>query len=175
MFKNILVATDGSNHAKRAVKLAAEMARVNHARLTILNVQPLSLTLDDLRLMPKAKRFPRKVMADINRVRDALQRSADADMTPLSYIPAPRSAIEVLGKRTLQEAVKIAKRQKAAKITSVMEIGDPAQQILERAKKSRADLIVIGTRGLSRVGELILGSVSHKVLHMARCPCLTVK
>lgn len=175
MFKNILIGTDGSNHAKRATKLAADLASVYGARLTIVNVQPASLSLEDLASMRQAKRLPREVTADINRLRDALRRSAEAEMASLAYVPAPRSAIEAVGKRIVEEAVEIAKVQKATKITSVTLEGDPATKILEQAKKSKADLIVVGTRGLSRVGELILGSVSHKVVHMAKCPCLTVK
>ncbi len=37
------------------------------------------------------------------------------------------------------------------------------------------DLIVIGTRGLSDLGGIVFGSVSHKVLQLATCPCLVVK
>lgn len=175
MFKNILVATDGSSHAKRAVKIAADLAKTNGARLTIVNVQPLSLTLADLESIPQAARLPRNVKAEIRRLQDALMRAPEADMTSLSYVPAPRSALQVLGQRIVEEAVKIAKQMKVAKITIAVENGDPAEQILARAKKSRSDLIVVGTRGLNRVSEMILGSVSHKVIHLAKCPCLTVK
>jgi nucleotide-binding universal stress UspA family protein len=175
MFKNILVATDGSNHAKRAVKVAAEVARVNGARLTIFNVQPLSLTLDDLQAVPQAKRLPKNVTAEIRRLQRTLLMSAEAEMPALSYVPAPRSALEVIGKRVVEAAVKIAKQTRVAKIMPVVEIGDPAERILARAKKSKSDLIVVGSRGLNRVSELILGSVSHEVIHRAKCPCLTVK
>ena len=47
--------------------------------------------------------------------------------------------------------------------------------ILDQAAKHKTDLIVMGTRGLTDFGALVLGSVSHKVIHLATCPCMTVK
>ena len=175
MFKNILLATDGSDHAKRAAEIAADIAATYGAVLTILNVQPVSLTLADVNKMPQAKRFSKNVRDDIKRLRDALRRSMESGDIPLYYVPAPRSAIEAHGKEIVNDAEELAKKKKVAKIERVAVEGGPAEKILEQAKKSKADLIVVGTRGLTRVGEFILGSVSHKVVHMAKCPCLTVK
>lgn len=175
MFKNVLVATDGSKYAKRATEVAADIAKTYGARLIVLNVQPLSLTLEDIEGMRQAKRLPRKVKADIRKLEDALLTSAESTSVPLYYIPAPRSAIEALGEIIVEEAVAIAKKKKVAKIARLAVEGDPAGKILEQARKSKADLIVVGTRGLNRIGEFILGSVSHKVVHAAKCPCLTVK
>lgn len=53
--------------------------------------------------------------------------------------------------------------------------GDPATVICDVAEQEHADLIVMGTRGMSTVSELFLGSVSHKVIQHAKCPVLTVK
>ncbi|WP_322923487.1 universal stress protein [Paenibacillus campi] len=53
--------------------------------------------------------------------------------------------------------------------------GDPATVICDIANEHRIDLIVIGTRGMSTMSELFLGSVSHKVIQHAHCPVLTVK
>ncbi len=53
--------------------------------------------------------------------------------------------------------------------------GDPATVICDTAKEQNIDLIVMGTRGMSTVSELFLGSVSHKVIQHAECPVLTVK
>ena len=47
--------------------------------------------------------------------------------------------------------------------------GDPAIGILDEAVERRADLIVIGTRGLSTAERWLIGSVSTKVLHHAQC------
>jgi nucleotide-binding universal stress UspA family protein len=48
-------------------------------------------------------------------------------------------------------------------------------KILETAEAEGADLIVLGSRGMSRVEEVMIGSVSHKIIHMAKCPVLLVR
>lgn len=53
--------------------------------------------------------------------------------------------------------------------------GDPAQEIIEFSRKNSIDMIVIGSRGAGTVETLLLGSVSHKVCHLANCTCVTVK
>jgi nucleotide-binding universal stress UspA family protein len=53
--------------------------------------------------------------------------------------------------------------------------GDPAQVIIEIAKTKRYDLIIMGTRGKSAFQELLIGSVSQKVMHHASCPVMVVR
>jgi nucleotide-binding universal stress UspA family protein len=50
----------------------------------------------------------------------------------------------------------------------------PAAEIADIARATRADVIIAGTRGLSTIGGLILGSVTHRLLHLAPCPVLVV-
>ena len=52
--------------------------------------------------------------------------------------------------------------------------GDPAEAIVEAANDEKCDLIVMGTRGLSNLQGIALGSVSHKVLQTAECMVLIV-
>jgi nucleotide-binding universal stress UspA family protein len=54
-------------------------------------------------------------------------------------------------------------------------VGDPADEILAVAKTFEADLIVVGARSLGTIGRFVLGSVSTKVMHEARCDVLIVK
>jgi nucleotide-binding universal stress UspA family protein len=56
----------------------------------------------------------------------------------------------------------------------VVDVGQPAATILERARLGRSDLIVMGTHGASGFEHLLLGSVTEKVLRRAPCPVLTV-
>jgi nucleotide-binding universal stress UspA family protein len=53
--------------------------------------------------------------------------------------------------------------------------GRISYKILETAERESADLIVLGSRGMSRVEELMIGSVSHKIIHMAKCPVLLAR
>jgi len=67
----------------------------------------------------------------------------------------------------------------ASKSNVPMEItvtqGDPAQVITDLAKAKRYDLIIMGTRGKSAFQELLIGSVSQKVMHHASCPVMVVR
>ena len=56
----------------------------------------------------------------------------------------------------------------------LVDVGQPATRILERANALPADLIVIGTHGASGFEHLVLGSVTEKVLRKANCAVLTV-
>ena len=51
-------------------------------------------------------------------------------------------------------------------------LGGPAHAIVEIAEGANADLIVTGTRGHSAIAGLLLGSVTQRLLHIARCPVL---
>jgi nucleotide-binding universal stress UspA family protein len=53
--------------------------------------------------------------------------------------------------------------------------GDPGYDIVKFAKKTNADIIVIGARGLNPLKEMFLGSVSNYVLHKSKIPVLIVK
>ncbi len=70
-------------------------------------------------------------------------------------------------------------RIEAAKSNTSMQItimqGDPAKVIIELAKAKSYDLIIMGTRGRSSFQELLIGSVSQKVMHHASCPVMVVR
>jgi nucleotide-binding universal stress UspA family protein len=53
--------------------------------------------------------------------------------------------------------------------------GDPAKVIIDIAKAKSYDLIIMGTRGRSSFQELLIGSVSQKVMHHASCPVMVVR
>jgi len=60
-------------------------------------------------------------------------------------------------------------------VTTLVVSGHAAHEILERLREGRHDLLVMGTRGLGRVGSALLGSVSQAVLHEAEVPVLVVR
>lgn len=58
---------------------------------------------------------------------------------------------------------------------TLLKLGDYAQVIIDTADQNNYDLIVMGSRGLSVFKELLLGSVSFKVMHHAKCPVMVVR
>ena len=68
-----------------------------------------------------------------------------------------------------------ARENNVEQIETRMEEGDPVKGILQAAEQAKANLIVMGCRGLSDLKGLLMGSVSHKVSQLAPCTCVTVK
>jgi nucleotide-binding universal stress UspA family protein len=60
-------------------------------------------------------------------------------------------------------------------VTRLVELGVPAQKILEAARAEQADLIVMSTHGRTGLGHLVLGSVAERVVRLAPCPVLTIR
>ena len=58
--------------------------------------------------------------------------------------------------------------------TKHLRIGSPAEVIVSMAEQQKADLIVMGARGVSPIKEWLLGSVSHRIITMAHCAALIV-
>jgi nucleotide-binding universal stress UspA family protein len=53
--------------------------------------------------------------------------------------------------------------------------GEPVQAILDAARDSDCDLILVGTHGRSGIKHLLMGSVAEKIVRKATCPVMTVK
>jgi nucleotide-binding universal stress UspA family protein len=105
----------------------------------------------------------------------------DASVTVLSVVPPDARGSKSGGHVGLRphahEDVARAHETLAARdIASEMRIehGDPGTEILRVAGELDADLIVVGSRGLGRLGRLMLGSVSTEVVSGARCAVLVV-
>ncbi|CAK8583451.1 universal stress protein (plasmid) [Priestia megaterium] len=56
-----------------------------------------------------------------------------------------------------------------------LERGEPGPTIVSYANKNEFDLVVIGSRGLNSLQEMVLGSVSHKVAKRVHCPVMIIK
>jgi nucleotide-binding universal stress UspA family protein len=83
------------------------------------------------------------------------------------------SASEVY-QRIVADLATLAGRQGVRDVVVLVEEGDAAMAILAAAEDQDADLIVLGSRGMGDLKGLLLGSVSHKVTHLANRPCLIV-
>jgi nucleotide-binding universal stress UspA family protein len=78
------------------------------------------------------------------------------------------------GRRVLEQAAAFLPPD-TGPVAKRLEIGSPSDVIPFVAEAERAHLVVLGARGLGAVKELLLGSVSHRVLTHAACPVLVVK
>jgi nucleotide-binding universal stress UspA family protein len=58
---------------------------------------------------------------------------------------------------------------------TILAVGPIAETIVAQAKSGKFDLICIGTRGMTATGNLLLGSVATRVLHLADMPVITVR
>ena len=92
------------------------------------------------------------------------------------YLPSPPDLSEEIRQAALARLDEVANRAREAglEVTSGLRIGVPSQSIVAAADDERADLVVIGTRGLSGVEHLFLGSTAERVVQRSSCPVLTV-
>jgi nucleotide-binding universal stress UspA family protein len=140
----ILIAVDGSDESFHALRALEHLARAE--KLIVLNA------LDVPRLAYPMGGEPR-VMEDFSlSIQQAMQEDSER----------------------LLERVASLLPMKTGPLSKQIERGTPAEAILAAAEKEKAGLIVLGSRGLGPVKELLLGSVSHRVVSHAACPTLVV-
>ena len=114
-----------------------------------------------------------------------LARRFKAKMLVVAVIRIPEPAIfaEVegiidAGQEHFQEAFRALTEQAQASgvlIETEVIVGHPAEQLVHVAEMRRIDLIVLGSRGTSRMKRWMLGSVSERVLRYAHCPVTIVR
>jgi len=147
MVKKVLLATDGSEGALKAARMLGELGnRLPDLQVTVLHVAHLP------RSFYATDEYGNKVTPEVP-MDVMIRRAADPVM-----------------KRTLQ-ALGLPEERVATEV----QVGEPAEEIVDLARLAGYDLIVVGSRGLSPVKEILLGSVSSRVLHMAPCPVLVVR
>ena len=99
---------------------------------------------------------------------------------PTVYIESQKVLDELLearkneSQKILDECSLIATKKGITLTTNLLE-GDPASTILEFSQSEKYDVIIIGSRGMGKFKELILGSVSSKVIHHSSCPILLIR
>ncbi len=136
MFKTIILALDGSQGAKQAIPVAAELAEKEQAKIAIAHVTEY--------VAAKGGELPH---VDEDQVRAEIDEDA-----------------KNLSDRGIETKVEL------AEVTA----GGPAHAIVEIADRNDGDLIVTGTRGHGSIAGLMLGSVAHRLLHIAKRPTLAV-
>lgn len=96
------------------------------------------------------------------------------DAAPSGETALEKSYLKV-GTALLADYVWEAKTKHGLEVDTALETGDAADRILQIAGQKKADLIVVGSRGMGKVKGALLGSVSEAVLHGSNTPVLVVK
>ena len=140
-YRTIVVGTDGSGSAQRAVEQAVELAAADKARLVIVTAFARTDAKPDER-----------VPADVR------------------WMTTDPNAAE----RHARQGRHLAAEQGVTDVVVQALEGEPADELLEAADTFNADLIVVGSVGLTGSSRFLLGSVASSVLHHAPCDVLVV-
>lgn len=174
MFKTIVVASDGSSHATKAVQIASDLAARYEAKLVLLHVLDVGPVPEAILHMADTEHLTDPVRPTSGNVAN-IQGSLAVSESGADSREHQERVRQAVAEKILGEAERAARSAGVAEIARISEHGDAADHILECAKRESADLIVMGSRGLSDIKGLFLGSVSHKVCQRSDCTCITVK
>ena len=171
--ENILVATDGSDHAKKAIELASTLSTALNAQLNIVHVfYPGILTDSQIQLL--TTEFSHEIEKYISK-RDMEKVPA----SPSDYLKKHQELAgifkKIIGSNILDSAVALSKENSVSDPNTHLRTGNTAENILSVAKAINADLIVIGNRGQGEIKSPFMGRVSSKVHQEAEIPVLIVK
>jgi nucleotide-binding universal stress UspA family protein len=172
MFERIIVATDGSACGNKAIATAADIAGKYGAELTIAHVLMHGAPPEALRRMAEIEHLV-DVHPDAPLAFDNMPAMA-MSIAAVDRARVDNAVIEAIGRKVIERASDAAKQAGAKKIESVVLLGDPAEQIVRAAHDINAELIVVGSRGLSAFKRLLMGSVSQMVAQLSDRACLIV-
>ena len=148
MYKNLLIATDGSTLSAKAVTHSIALAKKLGAKLTAFHVAP---------------EYPERVYVEGFAINTTAQRK--------DYASSMATDAGII-------LEKIAKKAKAAGVPCEMRHvlnRSPALAIIAAAKKNKCDLIVMGSHGRGGLASLLLGSETQKVLAHSNLPVLVAR
>jgi nucleotide-binding universal stress UspA family protein len=152
--RRILIVVDASPNSEQAVECMTRFPFPDKADLRVMHVLPPHYQFIDSEMafgMPVEQ--PSMVSEEVTRQRAAEEDEGHRLLTHMA---------EVLTASHLQ-------------VKTVLKRGDAATEIIEYVKQNQIDLIVAGSRGLSRMRSWLLGSVSRKLVHYSGCSVLIVR
>lgn len=145
MFTRIVVGTDGSETAAEAVREATDLARLSGAQLNIVSAYA---PVPERRVKGEKSAAPADVQHEIG----------------------PREDVNLV-----LDAAAAAVRKEGIEVQTHPVAADPADAILNVAEQVKADLIVVGNKGMTGARRYLLGSVPNNVSHHAPCSVLVVR
>ncbi len=146
MFKKIVLGSDGSESALHAARVAAEIARRFNSEVLLVSVFDPAPLLMPISMAPEG-------------------------VPPIDLV---MSAADETHRHIQQKTSQVLIDANVA-YQAIQEMGHPIHAITETAQNEKADLIVLGSRGLGDWQSLLLGSVADGVLHHAPCPVWIVR
>ena len=149
---NVLIATDGSSDAKAAIEFLERVGFPSSTVLTLLYV-----------VRKKVHQTAQLVTTD--------------GIQPATFKKLAEDLLKMRGREgaKLLETTRKALKRRELKIVENLAFGHEAEEILKAAKRTRADLVVMGSRGLTGLRRFLLGSVSNKVTRHAPCSVVVVR
>jgi len=155
LFEKILVPLDGSEHSLKALEIAIQIAKKFDGKITLIHVY--SVTIRPV-IMPEPTTLtppmiPAMTPAEVSKAVEATRKAGASILTD--------------GEQKV--------KAKEVQVETTLREGHTVQEIVQTAKEGKFDLIVIGGRGISKIRELLLGSVTDGVIHHAPCPVLVIK
>jgi nucleotide-binding universal stress UspA family protein len=148
MYKHILIATDGSELAGRALDHGLELAKASKAQVTIVTVT--------------------EAWSSFELAREARHGSQN----PIAQF---EQAAAAAAHRILDAAAAAAKAQGVACNTVHVQDQHPAEGIIATARDKGCDLIVMASHGRRGIGRMLLGSQAYEVLTHCKVPALVVR
>ena len=148
--RRILVAVDGSKPSLDASSEAIALAKKLHGELNAIHVISSDIRYNYLEdtITPRLPRALKDVMMI------AMQKG--------------ETHVDKVKKKAKENGVKV-------RTDIVLGISSVVKEIVEYAEKNKIDIIVIGSRGLSGIKKMLLGSVASGVVTYAHCPVLVTK
>lgn len=138
---------DGSESSLRAYEYASFLAKQCNAALLIVNI------------FDAFERMSNKIKQELGEVANQIEAEGGTAIT-LQMLDDYKSQAKDSGIKDVKTLI----RQ-----------GNAAAEILHIADEEKADTIVIGSTGINTLKEFLLGGVSHKVIHHAKCPVTLVR
>jgi nucleotide-binding universal stress UspA family protein len=173
MINTIVVPVDGSDHANRAIEIAGDIAAKFDAKVIIVQALLHGASITEIKDL-YGTTGDKEVIKEIENLENAMLSAVSADMATVP-VPIPVELLRRVGDKVAFKAKELLESKGAKFVSTLVVDGKPADNIVAIAEHEKADLIVMGRRGLGNIGGLLMGSVSHKVSHLADCACMTVK
>jgi nucleotide-binding universal stress UspA family protein len=156
MARSIVVGTDGSGPADAAVRRATDLASLEGARLHLVTAYYAPQIVQETTVWTNEP----KGLIDTGRTGGG---------------PHPETVdLREVAESVLKRAARVASSKGVDLETHARE-GQPADVIIEIANQKQADLIVVGSRGLTGIQRYLMGSVSSKVSEHASCSVMIVR